>query len=130
MTEFRHDITIIVAGGGRQVKTTRSYSADGGTSRSWSVPDESTDLQCNIAIDVDKVKSFVIVSDQDVTIVTNDGTTPDDTLTLEAGIEYRWDEDSLDDFKLTADVTAMYITNASGAAATVDVDVIQDTTPA
>lgn len=102
---------------------------DSHTEKTWTVPDSTADQLCNIAIDVDKVTLFYIVSTQDVTIETNNGTTPDNTLSLKAGKPYFWEPDSLDTFLLTVDVTKFYITNNSGSSATVYCDVIQDSTP-
>lgn len=118
----------IVAGG---VSTTRSkeYTAQARHSLEETIPAASTDLQINVAIDVSAVKSFYLVCDQAVTIQTNDGTTPDDTIVLKAGVPYVWNEDSYDTFKLTVDVTAFYVTWAGGVDATLIMEEIHDPTP-
>ena len=109
---------------------TISETGDGESIREWAVPNAATDQLCNIAIDVDKVQIFFLVSTQDVTIETNDGESPGNTLALKANEPYSWHVSALDDFKLTVDVTAFYVTNSSGEAATVTCYVLQDTTPA
>lgn len=106
----------------------KTYTADKITEISVAVPDASTDLQVDIAIDVSQVKSFYINSTRAVLVETNDGTTPADSISLLANKPYSWDEDSYDTFLLGTDVTALFLTNASGSAATVTVSVLEDPT--
>lgn len=94
------------------------------------VANAETDKLLAIAgIDVSQLKGLWIDSDQDVTLETNNGTTPDDTIVLKADVPYVWMEGSPATLLLTADVTAIYCTNASGATATVRLRAIQDGTP-
>lgn len=111
------------------LENTISGTGDSHTEKTWIVPDSTSDQLCNIAIDVDKVSLFYILSTQDVTVEANNGTSPDFTLNLKANEPYFWHTNSLDTFKCTADVTAFYISNSSGASATISCDVIQDSTP-
>jgi hypothetical protein len=104
-------------------------TGDSHTEKTWTVPESTTDQLCNIAIDVDKVTSFFIVSTADVALEANNATTPDFTLTLKANQPYYWHTNSLDTFKCTTDVTCFYATTGSGCNAVIDVDVIQDSTP-
>lgn len=109
-----------------------AFTADALDQRELSIPDSTTDQEIVISIDVTAVKVFRIKSDQDVTIETNDpgpDPVPGNTLALVADQPYTWHEDALDAFKLTVDVTKLYVTNASGAAATVKILVLQDSTP-
>lgn len=131
MTTKAHTIRTSVDIGGQQISSQKTYSGEGGCGITVSVPDESTDLQVVLAIDVSQVTSIIIQADGgDLTIETNNGTTPDDTLAIVDGSPYIWNTDSLDTLKLTADVTSLYVTNASGAAVTLQVDVVYDATPA
>lgn len=93
------------------------------------IADSSTDFQINVAIDVSAVKSFYLVSSQNVTVETNSGSSPADTLTLTANDPYVWTTDSLDTFQLGTDVTAFFVTNASGSSATLDLVAVVDATP-
>lgn len=130
MTTKAHTIRTSVDIGGQQISSSNTYSSEGQTGVTVSVPDESTDLQVVFAIDFSQVKSIIIQADGgDLTVETNNGTTPDDTLALTDGSPYIWNEDSLDTLLITADVTALYLTNASGAAVTFQIDVIYDSTP-
>lgn len=106
-----------------------SFSGSSATEVSESVPTASTDAGIVIAIDVSAVKAFYIVSSAAITVETNDGSSPDDTLNLLAGQPYVWHTGSYDSFLLTADVTVLYITNASGATANIEIRVLQDATP-
>jgi hypothetical protein len=114
----------------RTIAKTQTLTASSRTGLSESVPDSSTDLQINVAIDFSAMTLFYLVSDQDVTVETNSGDAADDTITLTAGVPVIWHTDSAHDCPLTADVTAIFVTNASGAAAQVDLEVLQDSTPA
>jgi len=118
-------------GGGLSKSYSKEYSGtlvqliDGET-----IADSVTDQQLTVAIDVSAVKGFLIVSEGGaLTVETNNGTTPDDTLVLPAGRPYEWDTDSLDSFLLTADVTDLFLTNASGAAATLYAWAVVDPSP-
>lgn len=106
-----------------------SFSGSSATEISESVATAQTDADIVIAIDVSAVKAFFIVSSAAITVETNDGSSPDDTLTLVAGQPYIWHTGSYDSFLLTTDVTVLYITNASGSTADIEIRVLQDATP-
>jgi hypothetical protein len=86
-----------------------------------------TNTLINVAIDVSAVKSFRMQSDVAMTVKTNSSGSPDDTITLVAGIPYVWTTDSYDAFLLGTDVTKVYVTNVAEAA--FKIEVIQDSTP-
>lgn len=111
------------------ISNSLSFSGSSATEVSESIPTASTDADIVIAIDVSAVKAFFIVSSAAITVETNDGSSPDDTLTLVAGQPYIWHTGSYDSFLLTADVTVLYITNASGSTADIEIRVLQDATP-
>lgn len=93
------------------------------------IADGQTNKQLSFTLDVSAVKSFFMVSDQDVTFETNDGSSPDDTIALKADVPYVWNTDSYDAFLLGTDVTAIFITNASGETATLEIRAVQDPSP-
>lgn len=93
------------------------------------VANGQTDDEIIVAIDVSAVKAFYLVSDQPVTFETNSGSTPDNSISLLAGVPYIWTEDSYDTFLLDTDVTSVFITNASGATATIYLKALMDATP-
>lgn len=93
------------------------------------IANSTTDGLIVVNLDVSAVKMFWIQSDQNITLETNSGSAPDDTLNLIAGEPYVWDSTMLDTFKLTADVTGFYFTNSSGATATIYCGAVWDATP-
>jgi len=93
------------------------------------IADGQTNKQLTCTLDVSAVKSFYMVSDQDVLFETNSGGSPADTIALLAGVPYVWNEDSYDAFLLGTDVTAIFITNASGATATLQIRASYDPSP-
>jgi hypothetical protein len=60
-----------------------------------------------------EVWSIVLFASGALTIKTNSTTTPGDTITLSAGQALIWAHDYVADNPFTADVTKLYVTNAS-----------------
>lgn len=113
------------------VPITRSATYSGGRASriDEDIADGQTDKLIVFTLDVSALALLYIVSDQVITIETNSAGTPDDTLVMVAGEPYIWHPGSLDTNLLTTDVTALYITNASGATANLVVLAITDPTP-
>lgn len=126
---FTHTITQKVTSGGNTVTADNSYSGGAQVSLDESIPDSSTDLLVVVALDVSKIQSIYILSDQDMTLETNDGTTPADTINLLAGKPYIWHIGSYFTNLLATDVTAFYMTNASGSSAQLKMEAVLDPTP-
>lgn len=93
------------------------------------IADSETDFAVAFTLDVTACKAFFMVSTQDVTIETNDGATPTDTISLVANVPYMWTDASYHAFLLTADVTGLFVTNASGATANLTVFALSDPSP-
>lgn len=108
-----------------------SYTADGQFSRDLTIPDSTIDQLVLANIDVSTIKSIYMLSDKDITIETNDGDIPVDTISLKAGKPLIWNTDIgvYMASPLLTDVTALYITNASGAEASIQIEIIFDATP-
>jgi|GEM_PF-1794018 len=126
-----HKLTLAVEGSG----ISKSYdisSTDTGVVLidGETVADSQTDQEVEFALDVSKCKSFFLVSTQDVTFETNDGSSPDDTISLRANEPYVWHTNSYDSFLLGTDVTSVFITNASGSTATIYCVALYDGTAA
>lgn len=126
---FDHVITRKVAVGQGSVGGSVTKNAGARFSMDVDVANGVTNGQHVLPMDVSQIKSFFILSDKNVLIETNSGSSPDDTLTLLAGIPYEWYEGSAAAFELGTDVTAIYITNASGATARIQIEFIYDPTP-
>lgn len=112
--------------------TSRSFSTTQSlTGSSWTVLQETittgTDTQVFVTVDVSAVKYFRIHSTTAATIETNDGTTPDNTITLGANEYYEYATGDDAAFLLTVDVVNLFVTNAASTVLTVEV--CQDATP-
>lgn len=90
----------------------------------WTVADEATADQKAVSIDVSQIKSLFFTSTRDVTVKTNNSGAPDDTLSLKAGKPLVWWDDSGYSCPLTTDVTDLFVANASGGNATLQLRMI------
>lgn len=120
--------TQVISTPNQSIGEPQNYSASSVISLN-EVAANSATTQFNIAIDVSAVKAFAIVSDVAVTIKTNSSTVPDDTIVLVANKPYTWVLDSYDTFKLTVDVTSIFVVVAGTDDATVRIEGVQDATP-
>lgn len=128
---FTHAVTTQWEQSNNSLSYRTEITADTEKNVSLSVPDSTTDDQVSLAIDVSALKSIVIASDQDITVETNSGSVPDDSFTILANNPLVWNNDSPlpNPFASAVDVTDLYITNASGADAAVEVRTLVDGTP-
>lgn len=94
-------------------------TADGENNRDVVVVAAASNYLIAMVIDVSQLKSLFIVSDKDVTLETNSGGSPADTLTLLANVPVSWYPGCGYACPLGTDVTAIYLTNAGDADATV-----------
>lgn len=95
-----------------------------------SIPDESSDLAVVFNLDVSATKIFVMVSDQNLTVKTNSDSAPQETINLAANSPLLWiaGEDGFAS-PFANDVTALYVSNASGAAANLIIQALTDVAP-
>ena len=124
-------ITEKVNAGGTSIEQSNTFSQsdENFINVAASIADAQTDKLVVCSLDVSQIKAIFILSDQDLTLETNDGTTPDNTIALKAGIPYVWYTNKYQVLLLTVDVTALYLTNASGAAAAFKLVALLDATP-
>jgi len=80
-------------------------------------------------IDVSHLKALLWVSDQALTIKVNDSGAPEQTITLPANTPFGWVAGAGVTCPINQDVTDLYIANASGATATLQMWDAQDITP-
>jgi hypothetical protein len=128
---FTHTYSSGWSNGNRSLTSTKTYSGTSELSIDEDIADSQTDFEIICAIDISAIQNIYIKSDQDVTLETNNGGTPDDTIDLKANVPYIFNA-QLDAYftnLLTTDVTAIYITNASGAAANLQIECLTDATP-
>ena len=76
-----------------------------------------------------RTQYFVFISDQPVTIKTNNATTPQETITLTAGGAYAWNTGHAEPNPLVGDVNGVFVTNAGTAVATVSIYTLLNATP-
>ena len=76
-----------------------------------------------------RTQYFVFISDQPVTIKTNNATTPQETITLTAGGTYAWNTGHAEVNPLAGDVNGVFVTNAGTAVATVSIYTLVNATP-
>lgn len=118
-----------LSGGVDLVQNINAFSGSILTQVEEDVATAETDLEISVAIDVSEIAAIIITSSQDVTFETNDGAAPDDTLNLLADVPYVWSETCYFANLLTADITSVFITNASGSTATIKILTVGDATP-
>lgn len=67
------------------------------------------------------LQSIYIVSDQNISILTNSSTEPQETLTIKASVAFSWNISSGIPVPFAGNVTAFYFTNATATAANISV---------
>lgn len=112
----------------QDITSTRTYSDSSLFSVSESCANSQT-TEIVVAIDVSEITAICIMSDKNVTLKTNSADTPDETISLLANRPYKWVSDSYFANLLETDITSIFITNASGGAATVQLSAVIDSTP-
>lgn len=100
---------------------------------SEAIPATTTDALVAFVMDVSQMKGVYIVSDADLTLQFNDGTTPSNTITLLANKPFVWvfGDIALRDTAgavITTDITAIYATNAGAVAANLEIRACYDPT--
>ena len=127
---FSHKISVNWSSGARSITCENDHEGSGQQSVDEIINDSETDKLVAFAVDVSQIVVLYMLSDQEITIETNDGSSPDDTLTLKAGRAYVWIKDyDYNTCKFTTDITKLYVTNSSGSAAHLQIEVETDATP-
>lgn len=108
------------------VDSNRSFEGESQASVQTTIADGATDQEILLAIDISATKLVVFKSTQAVTVKTNSSGAPDDTLALTANIPMIWREGDYNAIFLSVDVSSIFVTNASGSDATLQVLAIID----
>lgn len=98
------------------VSGANSYQCDVVVEMSETVPDGVADQEYLIALDVSRLKAVGIIATQPMTLKTNSAGAPQETIPLAANVPVVWEEG--DAALFAGDVTAVYISNASGNSGT------------
>ncbi len=93
------------------------------------VADGQTDYLIAAVLDVTAITALLIVSDQDVTLEVNDSAIGVPTIALLANVPYLWHNQHYANNLLTANVTQLFVTNASGSIANFKFIALYDATP-
>lgn len=106
----------VLAEGGAEVDKTITNTQGQLLKISESIADSTTDGLVACTVDVSQLKACMIVADGgDMTLETNNGAAPTDTISLLNGVPFVWSSDYLA-AHFSGDITALYMTNASGSA--------------
>ena len=125
-----HKVTMGIQGAGRSLTKNISYTNTGvSIIDGEQVAHGNDNVEFTFELDFSECKSFFLVSDQEVLFETNDGAAPTDTWTLLANEPYQWHENAYHTFLITGDITSIFISNQSGATATIYCLALYDPTP-
>lgn len=120
-----HKQTESVILGDRSQSLSVTQTGDQRTSYEVDIADDASDYLVNMNIDITQLKSLWISADQALKLETNNADTPDDTITLVADEPVMWHNGSKHSCPLTADVTALYVTNDPAVAAVLKIEVLE-----
>lgn len=121
-----HKVTRTTSIQGRSITQTIDVTGEVSHSLSFAVADATVDELVEIAFDAAKLKSIIIKTDQAVTLETNDGTTPQETISLSAAMALQWVSGEPGTIPFSGDITAFYFTNSSGETANIEIEALYD----
>lgn len=115
--------------GGDTFAKTISAQGDGEDNREIDVPNSTVNMLVDMEVGLSQVKLFEVCSSKAVTLKTNSSSSPQETIALAADKPLVY----IPGLGLTApfsgDVTSIYLSNSSGAAAVVTIKLLFDSTP-
>jgi len=126
---YTHTLTLKWTDGVNSIQDVVSKTGSGKQGIAEAIADSETDYEIAFALDISEIEAIYIVCDQDVTLETNSGSEADDTLALVADepVLY-WDGGPIAN-PFTENITAIFITNASGSTANLQIEALYDATP-
>lgn len=116
---------------GGAVRFTNTASVDVGASASVdeTISNAETNKQVTVAVPLTGLKMFALMADQNVNVKTNSSGSPQETFTLVAGKPIVWVTGDVDSAPIAGAVSSLFVTNASGFAARVQLLAGWDPTP-
>lgn len=108
-----HVLTIGWARNSQALTKQITKSVGGGVDIDEAISANQTDKLVTCPLDVSTLKSLFIVADVAMTLETNDGSSPDDTITLVANEPVVWWQGCGWACPITADTTVIYVTNTT-----------------
>lgn len=125
---YQHTIQNTVNSPGGNVSKQNAY--DGAQHSGYyndALPAATGTTVANFSVDVSEMVALLISCDRDVTLTFNDDGSPDATVNLLAGVPLIWTDDGYFANPLgSTDITSFKATLASGATATLLLDVVYD----
>ena len=127
---FSGSLTVTIVSGGSSNTSTKTYSGGARISLSETVGGAATDQLHAFALDLSPTKLFYMHSDVAMTVEFNSNAGAGGTIVLVADVPYFFTTDTIWDetTDITADITAVYVTNASGTSGTITIEAIYDPT--
>lgn len=116
-----------VSDGQQTLSSTVSKTAEAQIRMDVPIGATQTDKVVEVAFPYDGLVSLLLSSDVAMTLETNSGSAPDDTINLAANQPLEWHDDMPYANPFTADVTALYVTNT--AVGTLKIRALYDPTP-
>jgi len=116
-----HNLTLAFTRNGETLSSPVTLMVTGEAGADVAVTAGATAFAVAIAFTVANVQDIYISSDQNITIHTNNSTTPIDTVPVTAGNPILWYSGSGQNCPFAHDVTHMYIANAASVAANVKI---------
>ena len=116
---FSISVAKAVTEGSSSVQSSNSHTVEQVVKMAESIADSTTDKEFLFALDISNLKVFSMVSDYALTVKTNSSSTAQETFSLAAGKPVIWETGETAIF--AGDVTALYVSNSSGSAATLKI---------
>lgn len=127
---YQHTIAFDVQPVGTPFRKSSSYSGSMITGLDETIPAAGATTFTNFDVDVSACVALFMLCDRAITITINDDGTPDATITLVANVPLVWTNDGYFSNPLgNVDVTSIKATLASGADASLRIEVVQDAIP-
>ena len=126
-----NSLTLSHTRGSESISKTVTITGEGSLDRDVTIPTggPGTNKEVALAFTMAGLSLIWISTDQTVLMETNDGTSPDDAYTITADKPFIWYQGCGWDLPFSADVEALFFTNAGGVAAAVKIRGIADATP-
>lgn len=124
---FTHQITIGAYSNSLNVSSSETLEGDVEVAISQTITASAANVEVLVALDVSALQSIVIKSSTDCTVKTNSSGSPDDTLTIVAGVPYVWTINSYEANQIGTDVSKIFITNGEAVEQTFQLLALSDT---
>jgi hypothetical protein len=125
---IKHQVQTVITDGALRISSLTEQEVTGSAMVDELIADAVTNDLVSVMIVASQLKTFFLWSDQDLTVKTNNSGSPQETFNLKANKPVVWIA-GMSTSPIAGNVTALYITNASGSAATLRLLAGWDATP-